>query len=105
MRTLLTMIFLMTFSVVGFSQNVNDSTQVTSKGQKPKAEYKVGSAIITVWLNKKSDGTTWKNFQVKKIYKKNDKWLSSDSFNEAELMELRAAIDKVLAEEAVTKRE
>jgi hypothetical protein len=66
MKTLLTVILLMTFVSIGFSQ---DSTQVADIAQKPKAEYKVGSAIVTVWVNKKSDGTTWKNYQVKKIYK------------------------------------
>jgi hypothetical protein len=95
----------MTFSVIGFSQAVKDSTQVTDKGQRPKAEYKLGSAIITVWVNKRSDGTTWKNFRVKKIYKKDDKWLSSDSFSETELLELKAVIDKVISEETVTKKE
>lgn len=105
MRTLLTTIFLMAFSVVGFSQNVKDSVQAQGKGQKPKVEYKVGSAIITVWTNKRKDGRTWKNFTVKKIYKKDDKWLSSDSFNETELMELKAVVDKVIAEETVTKKE
>jgi len=105
MKALLIMISLMTAAVVGFSQHTKDSTQLTEKGQKPKAEYKAGSAIVTVWENKRSDGTTWKNFTVKKIYKKDDKWLSSDSFSETELLELKAVIDKVISEEAVTKKE
>jgi hypothetical protein len=104
MKTLLTLILLMTFSVVGFSQDIQDSTQVTNKRQRPKATYKVGSAQVTVWLNKKSDGTTWKNFKVENFYKKDDKWLSTNSFSETDLLELKAAIDKAISEETVKKK-
>ncbi|MEQ9466651.1 MAG: hypothetical protein RLN88_04515 [Ekhidna sp.] len=101
MKKLLTTL-LITFSVIAFSQDVKDP-QAADEGQRPKAEYKLGSAIVTVWVNKKSDGTTWKNFQVKKIYKKEGKWLSTNSFDETELLELKAVIDRVISEEAVTK--
>ena len=104
MKALLTVIFLTTFSVVGLSQDIQDSTQTTSRRQKPKTTYKVGSAKVTVWINKNSDGTTWKNFVVEKIYKKDDKWLSTNRFNETDLLELKAAIDKAISEETVKRK-
>jgi hypothetical protein len=78
------------------------STQ--QQDNKPKATYQVGSSKVVVWENIKSDGTTWKNFQVEKIYKKGDEWATTNSFNETELIELKAAIDKAISEEAVTKK-
>jgi hypothetical protein len=81
-----------------------DSVQTTNKRQKPKATYKVGSAQVTVWVNKRSDGTTWKNFKVEKLYKKDDKWQTTNSFNETELLELKAALDKAISEEAVKSK-
>ena len=71
---------------------------------KPKATYQVGNSKVVVWENKKSDGTTWKNFQVEKVYKKGDEWATTNSFNETELLELKAALDKAINEEAVTKK-
>ena len=59
---------------------------------------------MTVWINKNSDGTTWKNFVVEKIYKKDDKWLSTNRFNETDLLELKAAIDKAISEETVKRK-
>jgi len=57
---------------------------------------------VTVWKNKKSDGTTWKNFKVEKVYKKGDKWETTNSFDDKELLELKAAIDKAIMEETET---
>ncbi|MBU2912744.1 hypothetical protein [Reichenbachiella agariperforans] len=105
MRILLTMILLMTLSVVGFSQELKAQEQTEQRRKKPKTEYRVGSAVITVWVNTRKDGKTWKNFQVKKIYKKDDKWLSSNSFSETELLELKAVIDKAINEEIITIKE
>lgn len=102
MKTLLT-ILLMTFAIVSYSQSV-DSVQTTNKRQKPKATYKVGPAQVTVWVNKKSDGTTWKTFKVEKLYKKGDKWLTTNYFDERELLELKAALDKAISEEAVKSK-
>jgi len=102
MKTLLTII-LMTFAIVSYSQSV-DSVQTTNKRQRPKATYKVGSAKVTVWVNKGSDGTTWKNFKIERIYKKDDKWLTTNYFTEKELLELRAALDKAISEEAVKSK-
>jgi hypothetical protein len=102
MKSLMTVV-LMTFAVVSYSQSV-DSVQTTNKRQRPKATYKVGSAQVTVWTNKRSDGTTWKNFQVEKLYKVGDKWQKTNSFNETELLELKAALDKAISEEAVKSK-
>lgn len=71
---------------------------------KPKATYQVGSSKVVVWENKKSDGTTWKNFRVERVYKKGDEWKTTNSFNETELLQLRAALDKAINEEAVTTK-
>jgi len=57
---------------------------------------------VTVWEDKKKDGTTWKNFKVEKVYKTKDgQWKTTSSFNDKELLELKAAIDKAIAEESV----
>lgn len=76
----------------------------TQQDKKPKATYQVGGSKVVVWENKKSDGTTWMNFQVEKLYKQGDEWAATNSFNETELLQLRAAIDKAINEEAVTKK-
>ena len=81
-------------------------TQDTTKHdkQKPKATYQIGSAKVSVWENKrqgKNGEFIAKSFKVEKIYKKGDEWKTTNSFNEKELLELKAAIDKAIAEESV----
>ncbi len=61
------------------------------------------SSNTTIWVNKTPDGTIWKNFKVEKLYKKNDRWQSSSSFTETELLELKEARDKAISEETVKK--
>jgi hypothetical protein len=78
-----------------------DTTSTIKEKQKPKAIYQIGSAKVTVWENKGKDGTTWKNFKIDKVYQKEGKWLTTNSFNESELLELKSAIDKAIAEESV----
>ncbi len=51
--------------------------------------------------NEREDGTTWKNFVIEKIYKKDGEWAVTNSFSEKELLQLRAAIDRAISEEAV----
>lgn len=75
----------------------------TVPADKPIATYRVGAAKVTVWENKGQDGTTWKNFQVDKLYKKDGKWETTNSFDESELLQLRAAIDKAISEQSVKK--
>jgi predicted HNH restriction endonuclease len=101
MKTLLTTIFLVTISLSCFSQ---DTDEITNDKKKPKSTYKVGSAQVTVWVNKRNDGTTWKNFKIEKVYKVGDKWKTTNSFTESELLELRAALDKAISEEAVKSK-
>ena len=91
-KLIITALLLTCFTMSIYSQ---DTTKIK---QKPKATYEVGHAKITVWEDKGKDGT-WKNFEVQKIYKKGEKWLTSNSFNENELLELKSAIDKAIAEE------
>ena len=81
------------------------ATVVTSLAQpemlqnnKPKAVYQVGQSKIVVWENARSDGRTWKNFQVEKTYKQEGSWATTNSFNEHELLELKAALDKAINE-------
>lgn len=79
-----------------------------AQDNKPKATYRVGKAKVTVWENEetgKYGDYTEKNFRVEKIYKKDDKWEITNYFNLAELLQLRAAIDKAISEEAVETRE
>ena len=96
MKKLITTTFLLAcFALTSYSQD----TTKTSK-QKPLATYQVGSAKVVVWENKGKDGT-WKNFQVEKVYQKDGKWKTTNSFNEKELLELKSAIDKAIAEQSV----
>lgn len=67
----------------------------------PKVVYQVGHSKIVVWENARSDGRIWKNFQVEKTYQKEGKWATTNSFNETELLELRAALDKAINEELI----
>ena len=96
MKKLITTTFLLAcFALTSYSQD----TTKTSK-QKPLATYQVGSAKVVVWENKGKDGT-WKNFQIEKVYQKDGKWKTTNSFNEKELLELKSAIDKAIAEQSV----
>jgi len=38
---------------------------------------------------------------VEKTYKQGEKWKTTSSFNETELLELKAAIEKAISEESV----
>lgn len=79
---------------------ITSHAQDTTATKKPKATYKVGAAKVTVWENKGKDGT-WKNFKVEKVYQKDGKWVATSTFNEKELLELKAALDKAIADENV----
>ncbi len=83
----------------------NHAGRSENEKQKPIATYRAGPSKVIVWENERDDGTTWKNFVIEKIYKKEDgKWAASNSFTERELLQLRAAIDKAISEEAVNVR-
>jgi hypothetical protein len=94
----LTLLFLSCLVLASYSQ---DSTTTKKEKNKPKATYQIGSARVTVWENKGKDGSLWKNFEIDKVYQKEGKWLTSNHFNESELLELKSAIDKAIAEESV----
>ena len=96
MKKLITTTFILAFlALTSYSQD----TTKTAK-QRPIATYKVGSAKVIVWENKGEKGS-WKNFQIEKVYQKDGKWKTANSFNEKELLELKAAIDRAIAEESV----
>ena len=97
LKPLLTTLLLVFFAFAGFAQ---DTTKTAQNKKTPKAVYQVGAAKVTVWENQGKDGT-WKNFKIEKMYLKDGEWRSSSSFNESELLELKAAIDKAISEENV----
>tara|TARA_B110000093_G_C12615311_1_gene263837 strand:- start:131 stop:436 length:306 start_codon:yes stop_codon:yes gene_type:complete len=79
-------------------------TLTTYSQNKPKATYQVGKSVVTVWENKKEGKNgeyTEKIFKIEKIYKKDGKWKETNYFNLTDLLQLRAAIDKAINEEAV----
>ena len=87
-------------SAICFTGTVNAQEKASS----PKAEYKSGTSKVTVWENEKTGkygDYSELNFKVEKIYKKDDKWESTNYFNLEELMELKAAIDKAILDQAV----
>ena len=89
---------------IGISIAVLCFTLTSYSQNKPKATYRVGSAIVTVWETEregKYGKFIAKDFKVEKIYKKGEEWKTSDSFNLTELLQLRAAIDKAINEEGV----
>lgn len=92
-----TTLLLLCFALVSFSQ---DTTKIKQVKKKPKATYQVGAAKVTVWENNGKNGT-WKNFKVEKVYKKADKWKTTNSFDEKELLELKSAIERAINEELV----
>jgi hypothetical protein len=74
---------------------------------KPKIVYKIGSVRVSVWEEQKEGkyGTyAEKNFKVERIYKSDDKWESTNYYNADELLQLKAVIDKAIAEELVIEK-
>ena len=104
---LLALAFVAASTATAFAQNA--AAAETPAKQKPSAVYQVGAAKITVWENKRPDGTSWKNYVVEKVYRKNGEWHTAKSFDEGELLELKSAIDKAIAGENIpvgeTKKE
>ena len=96
-RLIITSFLIACFALTSYAQ---DTLQNKKENQKPKVTYTVGSARVTVWENAGKYGT-WKNFKIEKIYMKDDELKTSSSFNESELLELKAAIDKAILEEQV----
>jgi hypothetical protein len=96
-----TTLLLACFALTSYSQ---DTLQNKQDKQKPKATYQVGAAKVTVWENKrqgKNGEFIAKDFKIEKVYKKGDQWKTTNSFNETELLELKAAIDKAISEEQI----
>jgi len=100
MKTLtITALLVACFSLTSYSQST------TKEKQKPKEVYQVGSSKVVVWVNKNKDGTTWKNFKIEKSYQTKDgEWKTTNSFNDTELLELKAAIDKAIKEENIEEK-
>ena len=93
---------------IGISITILCFTLTSYSQNKPKATYRVGSAIVTVWENEREGEYgkfITKNFQVEKVYKKGEEWKTTNSFSLTELLQLRAAIDKAINEEGVKVKE
>jgi hypothetical protein len=106
MKKLIVLILIsVSFTLTIYSQEKQDT--IKSQNQ-PKAIYQIGKAKVTVWetqMQGKYGEFTAIDFKVEKIYKKGDKWKSTDTFNLTELLQLRAAIDKAISEEGVKIKE
>jgi hypothetical protein len=63
---LLALAFVAASTAAAFAQDA--AAAETPAKQKPSAVYQVGAAKITVWENKRPDGSTWKNFTWWKKY-------------------------------------
>jgi hypothetical protein len=97
----ITTLLLAFFALTSYAQ---DTLQNKPDVQKPKATYQVGTVKVTVWENKrqgKYGEFIAKNFKIEKVYKKGDQWKTTNNFNETELLELKAAIDKAISDEQV----
>ena len=84
-----------------YSQERQDTTTLQNQ---PKAVYQIGKAKVTVWKiprQGKYGEYIATDFKIEKIYKKGNKWESTNIFNLTELLELRAVIDKAINEEGV----
>jgi len=103
MKTLTIVLLLSFFFLNGFSQG--ELTAYSKEKNKPIAEYKVGDSKVVVWENKKPNGETWKSYQIKKIYKKDDKWQNTTSFKANELLQLKEAIEKAIKEDGIKPKE
>ena len=98
MKKLTAIAFLITsFTVSSYAQDAK-----TKKDEKIKATYQVGAAKITV-IESKGDVRQWNNYQIEKVNKSGDKMTSSNGFTEKELADVKAVIDKALAEEKAKK--
>lgn len=89
--------------VIIFLLLVSFTFTISTLGNGHLTSYRVGAAKITVWENEGPNGSTWENFEVDKLYKKNGQWHESNSFDESELLQLTAAIDAVINEQSAIK--
>lgn len=93
---------------IGISIAVLCFTLTSYSQDKPKATYRVGKSIVTVWETEREGEYgkfIAKDFKVEKIYKEGEEWKTTDSFNLTELLQLRTAIDKAISEEGVKIKE
>jgi hypothetical protein len=92
------------FLLIVYTLCLAGTVSAQEKSNTPKAKYKSGSSIVTVWENEvdgKYGPYTKLNFQVERVYKKDEEWVSTNNFTLEQLMELKAAIDKAILEEGV----
>ena len=93
------------FTLTIYSQEKQDTTKLHNQ---LKAIYQIGKAKVTVWETPKQGEYgefTAIDFKVEKIYKKGDRWESTNTFNLTELLQLRAVIDKAISEEGIKIKE
>lgn len=106
-KIFLTLITLITFTIVSNAQSQKLSAY-KNENKPPKTTYRLGTVSVAVWEDEK-DGKygkyTDKSFKVVKSYKKEDKWIESNSYSMTELLKLKAVIDKAIIEETVKVKE
>lgn len=51
----------------------------------PVDKVNVGSVNIAVWENEGKDGKLFRSITISKSYKKDDKWVNTDSFYKSDL--------------------
>ncbi|MFT4644228.1 MAG: hypothetical protein ACI8ZX_000629 [Planctomycetota bacterium] len=99
----LTLIVLILFSISSYAQSPKLSAY-KNENKPPNTTYRIGSVSVAVWETEK-EGKYGKyidkSFKVVKSYKKDDKWFESNSYSTAELLKLKAVIDKAINEEAI----
>ena len=98
-----TLLMLMLAGLLACSATAQQTADTTEK-KKPKNTYRVGTVSVAVWEHTHPDGKIRKTFQVQNSYTVDGKWKTSNNFNEKELLELKAVIDKAINEEAVKEK-
>lgn len=77
--------------------------------QTQKTQYKSGSVVITVTPTQKTGkygNYTEKTFKVENLIKENEQWKNTNQYTTTDLLQLKAALDKAIAEQLVeTKNE
>lgn len=97
---------------VAFTKTSNAQSQELSayknENKAPNTTYRIGSVSVAVWeteKNGKYGKYTEKSFKVTKSYKKDDKWIETNNYSTADLLQLKAIIDKAINEETIKVKE
>lgn len=68
------------------------------KKKQPVMKYRYGNVVASIWENQKDseseNGRSFHSVSVEKIYKQDDHWKSSSSFDRDDLPKLQLAIEE-----------